>query len=295
MAKDYYETLGVARNATEDDLKKAYRNLARKFHPDLHPEKKAEMEAKFKEINEAYGVLSDPKKRSDYDLTGSASYEPGMGKGYPPPGGSVHFEDFGFGNIGGFEDVFSEIFGRGGRRGPRKGSDLEYSITLDFMQAVKGAEVRISVPKRGGVETITVKIPPGVKGGGRVRVPGKGEPGEGGSGDLYIITEVQPHRYLRRVDNDIYVDVPITIKEAVLGADIKVPAIDGMTTIKVPPGIRSGQRLRIKGKGVYVAGGRGDEYVIIQIAAQKASDNRSKELIEEFSRINPYDPRKGLW
>lgn len=295
MAKDYYEILGVARNAAEDDIKKAYRNLARKFHPDLHPDKKAEMEAKFKEINEAYGVLSDPKKRSDYDLTGSVGYEPGMGGGYPPPGGGVHFEDFGFGNIGGFEDVFSEIFGKGGRRGPRKGSDLEYSVTLDFLQAVKGAEVRIAVPRRGGSETITVKIPPGVKSGGRVRVPGKGEPGDGGPGDLYIITEVQPHRYFRRVDNDIYVDVPINIKEAVLGADIQVPTIDGMTTIKVPPGIRSGQKLRIKGKGVYGAGGRGDEYVIIQIAAQKAVDSRSKELIEEFSRINTYDPRKGLW
>ncbi|MBI5455054.1 MAG: DnaJ domain-containing protein [Deltaproteobacteria bacterium] len=295
MAKDYYEILGVARNAAEDDIKKAYRNLARKFHPDLHPDKKAEMEAKFKEINEAYGVLSDPKKRSDYDLTGSVGHEPGMGGGYPPPGGGVHFEDFGFGNIGGFEDVFSEIFGKGGRRGPRKGSDLEYSVTLDFLQAVKGAEVRIAVPRRGGSETITVKIPPGVKSGGRVRVPGKGEPGDGGPGDLYIITEVQPHRYFRRVDNDIYVDVPINIKEAVLGADIQVPTIDGMTTIKVPPGIRSGQKLRIKGKGVYGAGGRGDEYVIIQIAAQKAVDSRSKELIEEFSRINTYDPRKGLW
>lgn len=295
MAKDYYETLGVARNATEDDIKKAYRNLARKFHPDLHPEKKAEMEAKFKDINEAYGVLSDPKKRSDYDLTGSVSYEPGMGGGYPPPGGGVHFEDFGFGNVGGFEDVFSEIFGRGARRGPRKGSDLEYSVTLGFMQAVKGAEVRISVPRRGGSETITVKIPPGVKSGGRVRVPGKGEQGDGGPGDLYIITEVEDHKYFRRVDKDIYVDVPINIKEALLGADIQVPTIDGMTTIKVPPGIKSGQKLRIKGKGVYGAGGRGDEYVIIQIAAQKAADSRSKELIEEFSRINPYDPRKGLW
>ncbi len=295
MAKDYYETLGVARNATEDDIKKAYRNLARKFHPDLHPEKKAEMEAKFKDINEAYGVLSDPKKRSDYDLTGSVGYEPGMGGGYPPPGGGVHFEDFGFGNVGGFEDVFSEIFGRGARRGPRKGTDLEYSVTLGFMQAVKGAEVRIPVPRRGGNETITIKIPPGVKSGGRVRVPGKGEQCDGGPGDLYIITEVEDHRYFRRVDKDIYVDVPINIKEALLGADIQVPTIDGMTTIKVPPGIKSGQKLRIKGKGVYGAGGRGDEYVIIQIAAQKAADSRSKELIEEFSRINPYDPRKGLW
>lgn len=295
MAKDYYDILGVARNATDEEIKKAYRNLARKFHPDLHPEKKAEMEAKFKDINEAYGVLSDPKKRSDYDLTGSVSYEPGMGGGYPPPGGGVHFEDFGFGNIGGFEDVFSEIFGRGGRRGPRKGSDLEYSVTLGFMQAVKGSEVRISVPRRGGSETITVKIPPGVKSGGRVRVPGKGESGDGGPGDLYIITEVEPHRYFRRVDKDIYVDVPINIKEALLGADIQVPTIDGMTTIKVPPGIKSGQKLRIKGKGVYTTAGRGDEYVIIQIAAQKAVDSRSKELIEEFSRINPYDPRKGLW
>lgn len=302
MAKDYYQILGVPRSASEEDIKKAYRNLARKYHPDLHPNNKKEMEAKFKEINEAYGVLSDPKKKSDYDLTGGVTYEPGMGGygGYPPQGGGVHFEDFGFGGGGGFEDIFGEIFGgRARRRGPAKGPDIEYSLELDFLSAAKGAEVRVNAARRSGLETLTVKIPPGVKTGSKVRVSGKGETGaEGGpSGDLYIVVKVLPHQYFKRVDNDIYVDVPVTIKEAVLGAEIQVPTIDGLTKIKIPPCTQGGQKLRIKGKGVYAARSapRGDQYVLIHITVPKKVDEKTKELIEELEKINPYDPRKGLW
>ncbi len=299
--KDYYEILGVSRDATTDEIKKAYRKLARKYHPDLHPGD-AEMEAKFKEINEAYHVLHDPKKREDYDLTGRIPFEPGMGGGGP---GGFNFEDLGFGfgrgvrGPGGFEDIFGEVFGMGGaRRGPMRGTDIEYVLTLEFDQAVRGTEVRITVKRSSGTETIKVKIPPGVNTGSKVRVAGKGNDGvQGGPrGDLYIVTMVSPHRYFHREGNDIYVDVPVTIKEAVLGATVRVPTIDGHATIKVPPGTQSGQRLRIKGEGVGRKGGaRGDQYVVMKIAVPKSVDDRSRELIEEFSSINDYDPRKGLW
>lgn len=303
MAKDYYDILGVGRNATEEEIKKAYRSLARKFHPDLHPENRKEMETRFKEINEAYQVLSDPKKRSNYDLTGQAGFEPGMGggpAGYPP--GGVSYEDFGFGGgFGGFEDIFSEVFGRGGgrRRVAQKGQDLEYRLELEFLQAVRGTELKVTISRQGRPEALTVKIPPGIKTGSRVRVAGKGEEGFGGGppGDLYIVTTVRPHAYFSRVEQDIYVDVPITIKEALFGAEIEVPTIDGPTRIKVPSGIHGGQKLRIKGRGVYrQRGERGDEYVILNVATpKKIEDERSRELIEEFMKLNPYEPRKGLW
>lgn len=294
--KDYYDILGVPRNATEEAIKKAYRALARKYHPDLHPDRKKEMEARFKEINEAYSVLSDPGKRSDYDLTGSAAFEPGMGGQYPPP--DFGFDNFGFG--GGFEDIFSDIFGtRGRRKGTQRGADIEYSLSLDFLRAVKGTEVKIKVTRRrGAVETVMVKIPPGIHDGARVRAASKGDEGyEGGPpGDMFIIIKVAGHRYFKRAGNDIYLDCPVTIQEALMGAEIKVPTIDGVTTIKIPPGIKGAQQLRIKGKGVYLPdGSRGDQYVTVNIAVPKRIDQRSKELLEEFSKINPYEPREGLW
>lgn len=298
MAKDYYNILGVSRGASEEEIKKAYRKLAREFHPDLHPDKKKEMEAKFKDINEAYQVLGDPKKRSEYDLTGQTGYGAGApGAGYAPPGG-VHFEDFGYG-FGGFEDVFGEVFGRGGRRRvAQRGADLEYRLELDFLQAVKGTEVKTTISRPSGPESLTVKIPPGVKTGSRVRVAGKGESGIGGGppGDLYIETTVRPHPYFRREDNDIYIDLPITLKEALLGAEIEVPTVDGSTRIKIPPGTQGSQKLRIKGKGVPgPRGERGNQFVTVNIAVPRSIDERSKELIEEFSERNTYDPRKGLW
>ncbi|MBI5885504.1 MAG: DnaJ domain-containing protein [Deltaproteobacteria bacterium] len=301
--KDYYDILGVKKGASDDEIKKAYRGLAKKFHPDLHPGNKA-MEARFKEINEAYAILGDPKKRSDYDLTGTANFEPGgwpPGGAWPPgAGGGVHYEDFDMGP-GGFEDVFGDIFGsRSRRRGIQRGEDIEYNVELEFMQAVKGTDVRLNVARRDGSETMTVKVPPGVNVGSRVRAAGKGDSGwEGGpNGDLYLIIKtIRPHHLFRREGGDIYLDLPVTIKEAVLGAEIKVPVIDGFTTIKIPGGTHSGQRLRIKGKGVYGLREheRGDQYVVVGIIVPKKVDADSKRLIEQFDGLNPQDPRKGLW
>jgi DnaJ-class molecular chaperone len=290
--KDYYEILGVPRDASVEDIKKAYRKLARKYHPDLHPEDK-EMEARFKDINEAHGVLVDP------DMGGRVIFE-----GAPGFGG-FNFRDFGA-NLGGVEDIFSQFFGgRGGRAEwarqdiPTRGEDSSYSLDIDFLHAVKGTDVRISVRKGTGTEKITVKIPPGVKDGSRVRVAGRGSPGAFGGppGDLYIITRVKPHPYFRRVDNDIYVDVPITINEAILGTKIEAPTIDGFATVKIPPGTQGGQKLRLKEKGVPFVGGRGrgDQYIVINVAVPKRMDKKSKELLEKFGEINPYEPRRGLW
>ena len=365
--KDYYEILRVGRNAADEDIKKAYRNLARKYHPDLHPGNK-EMEAKFKEINEAYEVLKDPKKREEYDRFGSAVFEPGFqgARGtYTYPGGTVNLEDLGF-DLGGIEDIFGDIFGRRTRpqrgypQGQSRGEDIEYALEIGFEQAINGTEIRLTLdreadcsgcngtgarggkktcpdcggtgqrtvarlglnvrqtcPRCGGtgykgetcpicfgkgrvanLEKVTVKLPPGVKDGSRVRVAGKGKSGAAGGppGDLYIVTKVKPHPYFRHEDDDIYLEVPITITEAAMGARITIPTIDGKTVLVIPQGTQSGQKLRLKGKGVlHIKGkGRGDQYVIIKIIIPKDIDQKSKGLLEEFQKLNPSNPRQDM-
>ena len=298
--KDYYEILGISRDAIEEDIKKAYRELAKKYHPDLHPGDKS-MEARFKEINEAYEILKDPKKREQYDRFGSAAFEPGFqgARTHTYPWGSggktVNVEDFGF-DIGGLEDTFGDIFGRRTRaqRGPLRGEDVEYVLEVGFEQAIHGTEVRLTI----NGEKLTVKIPAGVKDGSRIKVAGKGRPGMmcGHAGDLYIVTKIKPHLYFRRENDDIYIDVPITITEAALGAKVNTPTIDGKTLLIIPPGTQSGQKLRLTGKGVpHIKGiGRGDQYVIIRITAPKGLDEKSKGLLQEFQKLNPYDPRRDM-
>lgn len=297
MAKrDYYEILGVGRNASEDEIKKAYRELAKKYHPDLHPGNKA-MEARFKEINEAYEVLKDPKKREEYNRFGSAAFEPGFqgARTYTYPGGAVNPENLGF-DFGGLEDIFGDIFGKRTRtqRGPSRGEDIEYTLEVGFEQAIKGTEVRLTL----NGEKITVKLPAGVKDGSRMRVPGKGRTGFAGHtrGDLYIVTKVKPHPYFRREDDDIYIDCPISITEAALGAKVHIPTIDGKALLAIPPGTQSGQKLRLKDKGAphIKYAGRGDQYAIIKIILPKELDEKSKRLLEEFQRLNPYDPRRDM-
>lgn len=297
--KDFYDILGVTRDASADEIKKAYRGLARKYHPDLHPGDKA-MEKKFKEINEAYSVLGDPQKKEDYDLTGRVSSGHGGGPGgWPPQGGGMG--DFGGfeGGAGGFEDIFSDIFGMGGhRRGPRRGEDLEYRLSLDFLQAVRGAEIKVTVTRHAGPEKITIKIPAGIQDGARVRVAGKGGEGyDGGpSGDLFILTNVGTHPYFKRKGNDIYVNVPVSIGEALLGAEIEVPTIRGSARIKISPCTQGGRKLRLRGKGVPSRrGGHGNQYCVMNITLPESLDKESKKLVEEFEGHNPINPRKGLW
>lgn len=322
MAKrDYYEVLGVKRDATDAQIKSAYRKLARKFHPDVN--KAADASEKFREATEAYDVVSDPQKRKAYDQFGHAgpaagfggpgpggqAYSYGGGGGGPGPGGAVNFEDIlaGMGGRGGgfngmsLQDIMEALGGGGrGHRRPRaaqRGGDAEYEMTLDFLQAVRGATttLRLEHPD-GSVETITVKIPPGVHEGSRIRLRDKGEQGPGGPGDLYIVTHVADHPYFRRQGDDLYVEVPIGIDEAALGAAVDVPTLDGTSKVKIPPGTGSGTKLRLRGKGVQAAGGSGpgDQYVTIKIVAPKELSPRGAELLRDFQQAEKFDPRAGV-
>jgi DnaJ-class molecular chaperone len=326
--RDYYEVLGVARDATPDSIKKAYRGLARKFHPDVNPGDKT-AEAKFKEVQQAYDILSEPEKRSRYDRFGDAAFEGMAAAG--PRAGAQDFT-FRFGEPG-FENVdFSQFFGNAGRGGrpatdededetgasgglfedllgrmrsgrparPRAGRPMEAHLTIPFLTAVRGGETTIEVQRaEGQSETLVAKIPPGVETGSKVRLKGRGEPGPKGAppGDLIIRLTVQSHPFFRREGRDLIVDVPITVGEAILGARIDVPSPDGQKSLTIPAGTSSGQKLRLRGQGVPASGGlpSGDLFVVLKIIVPKSLDDESRRLIEEFSRRNPYNPRGGLW
>ncbi len=330
MAKrDYYEILGLSREAKEADIKSAYRKAARKYHPDVN--KASDAAERFAEATEAYEVLSDPEKRKLYDQYGHAGVT-GQGPGGPrggrtqwgpPPGEGfgVDFEDlFGGGGARGGEgfvgmsldDILNALrggapgagarAGRSARRpAPAPAADLEHHLTLDFLQAVQGTTtvLQLQVPDESGAprtETIHVKIPPGVKEGSKIRVPGKGGLGRRGRGDLYITCHVNPHPYFRREGNDLSVTVPISLSEAALGAKVDVPTIDGVMTVTIPPGMSGGRKLRLRGKGVASVKGsaRGDQYVEIRIAVPPTLSDRGRELLEELRRTDPYDPRKDV-
>ncbi|HWP91481.1 MAG TPA: DnaJ C-terminal domain-containing protein [Thermodesulfobacteriota bacterium] len=306
--KDYYKTLGVSRNATTEDIKKAYRKLARRYHPDLNPGNK-EAEEKFKEIQEAYDVLSKEDKRRMYDTYGSAGFQPGWANQRTwtwPEGSPEGGFRFSFGDMGGFsglDDIFSEIFGAREPTGrPRRSRDIEYEIEIDFETAIKGGvrDIKLSretADRKMVTETISVKIPPGVDDGSRIRVAGKGEiGGRGNSGDLYLRVKVRPHPIFIRRQDDIYVEVPITFYEAVLGAQINVPTIDGSATVTIPPGVQNGTKLRLKGKGVpnIKSRERGDEYVVVKIVMPEHVSENAKRSFEELARTAPYNPRTHL-
>ena len=327
--RDYYDVLGVARDAKPDAVKKAYRNLARKYHPDVNPgDKKAE--AMFKEAQQAYDVLSDAEKRAMYDQYGRAAFEgmaagpragaqewtfkPGQGPGAGGPG----FETFDFNDLlgqgaggesgGGGAGIFEELLGRmrggGGRAnrrpvGPRPGRNLEANVAIPFLTAVRGGETTIQVSRDGRAESLGVKIPPGLESGARLRLRGQGEPGEKGAapGDLTIQVSVEPHPYFTRDGRNLSVDVPITVAEAVAGAKVDVPTLDGLKSLTIPAGTSSGQKLRLRGQGLPASGDKpeGDLFVVAKVVVPKAVDDESRRLIQEFAERNPQNPRGGLW
>jgi len=312
MAKrDYYEVLGVKRSAGEAEIKSAYRKAARRYHPDVN--KDPDATARFREATEAYEALSDPQKRKLYDQFGHAGVQGSAAGGPGGPGGSrvytwtgdaggVNFEEV-FGGAGGFvgmslDDILQALGGMGGRRSRRAarsrvGADLEYHLTMDFLQAARGTTASVRIQRAKGTETIDVKIPPGVREGSKVRVRGKGQEGPGGPGDLYIITHVHPHPYFRTEGDDVYVDVPISITEAALGAKVDVPTIDGMTTVTIPPGSSSMRRLRLRGQGIPAANGRsrGDQYVVVRIVVPPSLSEKGSRLLKELAEAERFDPR----
>lgn len=322
--KDYYKILGVVRGAKDDEIKKAYRKLAKKYHPDVNKGDKT-AEDKFKDISEAYEVLSDAKKRQEYDLygsfgggfdpragTGSAhQWSPGAGfRGGAGGGNRVEFEDLGdiFGDLfggGGFAGFGNKGKGKGagqgfGRQAPTRGADRNYLLEVDFLDAAKGATKLLNLAQGAKSEKINVKIPPGVKTGSKIRLAGKGEPGLGRGaeiGDLYIEIKVKPHAYFTREGDDIYLQFPINMEEAIKGAQVEVPTIDGKIKMRIPEGTQSGQKLRLKGKGVrhLQGGGAGDQLLSIQVHLPTQLDAASLNLLEEFWRKNPDHPREGLF
>ena len=331
---DYYETLGVPRDATPEAIKKAYRTLARKHHPDVNPgDKKAE--ARFKDAQQAYDILSDTEKRALYDRYGRAAFE-GMAAAGPRAGaqdwsqrpGGPGFESFDFSEFfgpggpaagGGASaetgvgaGIFDELIGRmrGGRGGkrpgagggmggaPRTGRNLEAALTIPFLTAVRGGETVIQVEREGRRESLSVKIPPGIESGAKVRLRGQGEPGEKGTppGDLTIQISVEPHPFFTREGRNLKVEVPVTVSEAVLGGRIDVPTLDGLRALPVPAGTSSGQKLRLRGQGLPASGDKpeGDLFVALKIVVPKNVDDESRRLIREFDERNPLHPRDGL-
>jgi curved DNA-binding protein len=316
MAADLYQELGVEKSASEAEIKKAYRKLASKLHPDKNPGDKRS-ETKFKAVNRAYQTLSDPKKRALYDEFGDVAlregFDPNAARAYQRAseggfgggrasggtGGGFRIEDIfggGGGGGGGFGDLFGEMFsGRGGRAAGRaKGPDVASEITIDFAQAVRGTEVKLTL--QDGGEPVTVRIPPGATDGDRVRLSGHGQPSPFGGppGDLVLAIRVRPHPQFERRELDLYLDLPITIGEAYRGAKVKVPTPDGTVTLTVPKRAQSGQTLRLKGKGVHRGQNVGDLYVRFLV---RVPDNDSKDIeraVDELERFMKGNIRAGI-
>jgi curved DNA-binding protein len=320
--RDYYEILGVARDVTPEAIKKAYRTLARKHHPDVNPGDKA-AEKKFKEVQQAYDVLSDPEKRALYDRYGSAAFE-GMAAAGPRTNASEWTARFGepgfetidfseffgpFGQAGGTNageggaGVFEELLGRmRSSRGTkqRAGRSVEAHLTIPFLTAVRGGETSIQVERGDGKhESLVVKIPPGIDSGAKLRLKGQGQPGPkgGARGDLTITVTVEPHPYFKREGRNLLVVVPISVSEALLGAKIEVPSLRGMKSLTIPPGSSSGLKLRLKGQGIPASGDKpeGDLFVQLKVVVPKNIDDTSRRLIQEFAERNKQNPRAGLW
>lgn len=302
MTRDYYDALGVPRNASAEEIQQAFRRLARQYHPDVS--KDPASEDRFKEINEAYQVLSDPDSRRRYDRFGRdfrqipEEYEEataaagGFRRGAPfggaRTGGSVHVgEDF---EQIDFEDLFGGIFGAQGMRG----ADQEAEIELSVEEAFHGGRHRVSFPRTTGMRNYDVTIPPGVTDGQRIRLPGQGGHGRRGPpGDLYLVVRIAGHPRYRVQGRDIYVDLPLTPWEAALGASVPVPTPGGEAKVRVPPGTSSGRRLRLRGEGMPNSDGRpGDLYAVVQVTVPTHLRQRERHLFEELAKESTFDPRK---
>ena len=300
--KDPYELLGVARGASQDEIKKAYRTLAKKLHPDVNPGDKS-VEQRFKEITAAYDLLSDVERRRQYDagMIGADGSARNPYRQQQRGGGGA--SGFGFGSDGvDIDDLFSDLFGRGKRgQGQQqhraqkpKGQNLTYTTTVSFLDAMRGGRQRVSLYNG---KTLDVNLPPGAEDGQRLRMKGQGMPGQAGgeAGDAFVEIHVETHPFMRREGLDIHLDLPITLHEAVLGGKVKVPTIDGAVNAAVPPNSSSGTMLRLKSRGIMTQKGglRGDQFVKLRIVLPETGGEKLAEFLKDW-QPEDYDPRKKL-
>jgi DnaJ-class molecular chaperone len=299
--KDPYQLLGVARDADQETIKKAFRKLAKKLHPDLNPGNK-KVEQEFKEVNAAYDLLSDPQKRARFDrgeidASGAERPERSFYRAYAEGGGNAKYREAEFGEFSA-EDILSELFGRGrrNRQPPRaRGEDVSYTLAVSFVDAANGAKKRVTLADG---KTLDVTVPPGTEHGQTLRLKGRGMPGIGGgpAGDAYVEIQVEPHAFVTRKDSNVHLEVPVTLPEAVLGASLTVPTVDGKVSIKVPPGSNTGTTLRLKGRGIVdrKSGQRGDQYVTLKVVLPERPDPELAQFLERWSATHGYDPRAKL-
>ncbi len=307
--KDPYQTLGVARSADAAALKRAYRKLVKKLHPDVNPGN-AKIEQRFKEVSQAYGILGDAKKRAQFDRgeIDASGQQTGWGGGFGGAGargggwrggagGGGRHRPFDFGADLNVEDIVSELFGGRGRgrarRGRQRGADVSYTAPIGFLEAATGAKKRIRLSDG---KVLEMKIPPGTEDRQTLRHKGQGLAGEVGAaaGDAYVEVHIEPHSFFTRKDSDIHLELPVTLQEAVLGATVQVPTVHGKVSMKIPPGSNTGATLRLKGKGIAnrKGGGKGDQYVKLKVALPDKLDRELKDFIERWAKDHDYDPRR---
>ena len=300
---DLYDELGVARGGSEDEIRRAYRKLAREFHPDVNPNNPG-AEERFKRVSAAYDVLSDPEKRGLYDEFGTAGltdgFDPAQARAYRRWSDGAQRSPFseGFFRGGSIEDLFGDLLGGERRELRRRGADIEGEVAVDFDPAIRGTEVGVQLQKptapggRPRETSLRVRLPTGTEDGSRIRLAGQGGPGLGGGppGDLYLTVRVRPHRFFRRQADDLLLELPVTLPELIRGASVEVPTLDGTVQMKIPPGAQSGQKLRLRGKGVARDSGRHGD-LIVQLVARlpeglpDADRARLEELAEDLEGL----------
>ena len=281
--KDFYKILGIGKSASGDEIKKKYRSLARELHPDKTKGDSA-LEEKFKAVSEAYDILSDGKKRAEYDQARDMFVRGGM----RAPQGGQNFQGGDFSDIfggGNPQDIFANLFGGGGRRGPRKGQDLQTEATITFKEAAFGTTLELRLSADGGPsQTISARVPSGVNDGAKIRVKGKGSSGEAGPGDLFILLHVKPHAIFSRKGENIALTVPVTFTEATLGGDIKVPTLTGdEVTLRIAPGTSNGRVLRVKGRGITKGATVGDLLVTIEVQVPQRVEGEALDALKKYA------------